>query len=401
MLTAAALALASLGAPAALANDPIQRQGTGERRETLNRMENQRPPAGLWDALQGAPEASSFEGKVVLIYTLSHWYPVSHRPLANIQRLYTQHADRGLVVLGVHHDQGFENAASFFQSRNVTFPIAHDVENRFRDALRVDQDPDFYVIDRAGMLRFADIETGSVARAVELLLDETREDAESRLDRLAETRQRADREARRPTQMNPDVLRAMDQEVPFTMPPASAFEAVTWPEHNTGQLSAESFQGKPLPSAEAMQSWEWFSDKPETRGRVVVLDFWATWCGPCIRAMPMLDRMQTANRDDLAIIAVTKPDSGQDRNRVANYIRSNPKSYFNAWDATGSLSEAMSVRGIPHVVVLSTDGVVRWQGNPHDPKFQEAVNAAIRVDPGVQARRAAREAHMDRLRRGG
>jgi hypothetical protein len=45
------------------------------------------------------------------------------------------------------------------------------------------------------------------------------------------------------------------------------------------------------------------------------------------------------------------------------------------------------VQAIPHVAVLSTDGVIRWQGNPNDPAFVRVVEQVIRVDPKLVARR--------------
>lgn len=401
ILTAAAFAAGAIMlASPALAQDTIQRQGTGERRETLNRMENRPAPAGAWEALVGGPSASEREGKVVLVYTFSSWYPISQRPLANIQRLHTQHAGDGLLVVGVHHDQGFENAESFMAARRANFRLAHDAGNRFREALLVDQDPDFYVFDRAGNLRFADIETPSVNAAVELLLGESVEDAAGREARQADAARQAAQDARRPSRVDRAAIRALDGDVSFQMPDASAYAGVAWPEHNSGQLSAENHQGKPLPSAESMESWAWFGDRPSTRGRVVVLDFWATWCGPCIAAMPKLDALQERHRDGLAVIAVTKPYSNQDRGRVQSYLRSNPKSYYNAWDESGTLSSAMNVRGIPHVVVLSSDGVIRWQGNPHSRDFERLVASVIDADPGVRARQNAVNELRDRVRGG-
>lgn len=55
------------------------------------------------------------------------------------------------------------------------------------------------------------------------------------------------------------------------------------------------------------------------------------------------------------------------------------------FDGQQHVNNALGVKGIPHVVVLSTDGTIRWQGNPHDPAFKRAVSMTVAADPVVQA----------------
>src|SRR4030095_5940001 len=59
----------------------------------------------------------------------------------------------------------------------ITFAYGVDAQNEFRKALLSTQDPDFYIVDRAGNLRYADVETASVEGAVNFLVDETADTA--------------------------------------------------------------------------------------------------------------------------------------------------------------------------------------------------------------------------------
>jgi len=113
--------------------------------------------------------------------------------------------------------------------------------------------------------------------------------------------------------------------------------------------------------------------------RVTVLDFWATWCGPCLRASPTLARLQKKHDGDLNVIAVG--GQSESRSDVLSYLRKNEPEYAHVFDSDQTLAKKLRVRGIPHVVVVSTDGVVRWQGNPLNSSFADVVDAVVRADP--------------------
>jgi len=160
---------------------------------------------------------------------------------------------------------------------------------------------------------------------------------------------------------------------------ASAYDTAAWPSHNT-DLYAKDFQGKALPVS--LGSETWLTEKVETQGKVVVLDFWATWCGPCRAASPILDKLQKGNKDSLAVLAI----AGQ-RDPIENvrsYVNEHPVSYAHLYDEKQSVYKPFESRGIPLVVVMSTDGVVRWMGNPHEPDFIPAVEAVLKADPKIE-----------------
>ena len=119
----------------------------------------------------------------------------------------------------------------------------------------------------------------------------------------------------------------------------------------------------------------------ELRGEVVMLDFWATWCGPCRVLMPGLDRIHRAHKDEgLKVLGVTKPYvrgwlpgkddpvrgqgvNGMDRSafmlHIVEFRRRFGVSY--PFVVTGrSEFDSYSVSGIPMVVLIDREGTIAW-----------------------------------------
>jgi thiol-disulfide isomerase/thioredoxin len=97
-------------------------------------------------------------------------------------------------------------------------------------------------------------------------------------------------------------------------------------------------------------------------GKVTVVDFWATWCGPCLKALPYLDQLQRAF-PDIAVITINIDDAAEARSL---YDERGYKVRLLAGDQ--ATSDRYGVAAIPHTVVIDRDGVVRYvfRGGNHD-----------------------------------
>jgi len=76
------------------------------------------------------------------------------------------------VIIGVHTKNGAERMPDFVSENKLGYPVAVDHQGQTVKAYKVDSYPDYYLIDRAGRLRVADLQNGGLERALETLLAE-------------------------------------------------------------------------------------------------------------------------------------------------------------------------------------------------------------------------------------
>lgn len=96
------------------------------------------------------------------------------------------------------------------------------------------------------------------------------------------------------------------------------------------------------------------------KGKTVILEFWATWCGPCLPAMRKLDSLQSEFQDDLIVITV----SSDDENRLKKYIDNTHTKLIIAYDTTHF--DVFNYKYIPHTILIDKDGIVRSITSPEN-----------------------------------
>jgi thiol-disulfide isomerase/thioredoxin len=92
------------------------------------------------------------------------------------------------------------------------------------------------------------------------------------------------------------------------------------------------------------------------RGKVVLLDFWATWCGPCRMIMPVLENLQKEYPDSLVLLAINLQES---RDEVREFMREQGLHSQVLLDEEGSVGSQYGAEAIPLQVLIDQNGIVR------------------------------------------
>ena len=134
--------------------------------------------------------------------------------------------------------------------------------------------------------------------------------------------------------------------------------------------------GQPTPALQLVgldgQAW----DLASLRGKVVVVNFWASWCGPCVDELPVLGAL--AGRDGVAVVGVNYKEP---LDTIERFTAAHPLQYTVLRDRTGEAFKRWTPGVMPTTIVVDRSGRARWRTvgeiPPDDTRLRAAIDALL------------------------
>lgn len=116
------------------------------------------------------------------------------------------------------------------------------------------------------------------------------------------------------------------------------------------------------------------------RGKVVLVNIWATWCKPCVMELPELQKLHHAHGDDFVVVGINV-DKPRLHPKMHGMIAQHGIDYPVVLDPDGQSQGTFGVNGYPTSVLIDRNGVVRWRREgiiqPGDSEADTAIKAAL------------------------
>ena len=117
------------------------------------------------------------------------------------------------------------------------------------------------------------------------------------------------------------------------------------------------------------------------RGKKVLLNFWATWCGYCIMEFPALERLSEDYPDDLTVLAI---DCGEDADTVQAFLEQNEYSFLIGMDEAYEVQRLYPTNGIPYTVLIDENGAVMHRTTGIPSRDEDEIYEFYRENLGLE-----------------
>lgn len=292
-----------------------------------------------------AQDLEELKGQIVLIDFWATWCGPCIAAIPHTNEVAESYRDKGVTVFGVCCTRGSDKMVSTVKSKRMEYPTAADQDNASAEAFGVQWWPFYVLIDREGVIRAAGLRSDMVEQALDELLRE-QPDAGGSSEQTAQGDPRVDQSLLEGSRGDRRRLSEIDGKT------APELKLANW--YNSEALTNESLKGK-----------------------LVVLDFWGTWCGPCMASIPHNIEIYEKYKDKDVVFIGVSTQRGADR--IPSVIEGRGIPYPVAVDTENATIEAYKVNGYPDYYIIGRDGNL-LMADIKNSEIDKAIEAALEIE---------------------
>ncbi len=279
-----------------------------------------------------------YRGKVILLDFWATWCGPCIAELPNVKRTYEKHKDQKFEIIGISLDRSKTKLDTFIKKENLNWIHYWDHNQTIAQQYKVSGIPSMFLIDGKGVVRKANLRGHALGTEVAKLVKEN----------LTKPADSDPKSTTKDTQMKSVPAVKIQKKETTTQVPNSM---------QTLEEKMQAWVGKKVPDLEVKDIDGNKLSIKDYRGQVVLLDFWATWCGPCIKEMPKLKKTFQEYKDQkFQIIGISLDRSKQP---LVDYIKKEELGWIHYWDEDRKVKTEFGIQGIPTAFLIDGEGTIR------------------------------------------
>ena len=280
----------------------------------------------------------AYRGQVVLLDFWATWCGPCIAEIPNVKKAYEKYKDQKFQIIGISLDRSIEPLEAYIEKEGLGWLHYWDKSGKVSDLYKVQAIPSTFLIDGEGVIRKTNLRGHALEHAV---ADLVKKNLARPADPLVNTRE--------------------DSSQPQSIPATKIIKQEKTPQKdevsNPFRPGRRNWVGKPAPDFQVTDLKGEALSLKNLRGQVVLLDFWATWCGPCIVEMPKVKRTYEKYKDQkFQIIGISLDRSIAP---LEAYIEREGLAWLHYWDESRKVRNLYEVRGIPSTFLIDGEGIIR------------------------------------------
>ena len=275
-----------------------------------------------------------YRGQVVLLDFWATWCPPCIAEMPNVKKVYEKYKDQKFQIVGISLDRSKEPLTAYIEKEGLTWLHYWDNIGKVSNLYKVQAIPSTFLIDGEGVIRKTNLRGHALEHAVAELVGEN----------LAKS---TDTSTKTPAPTSIPATKMLKQD---TTPQKEELQKPHRPDPSE-------WISKPAPDFQVTDLKGEALSLEKYRGQVVLLDFWATWCGPCIAEMPKVKKTYEKYKDqNFQIIGISLDQSEEP---LTAYIEKEGLAWIHYWDESREIRTLYGVWGIPSAFLIDGEGIIR------------------------------------------